>query len=96
MIIEANETPIIFNLVAAGASWTVLAGFCIFPGTFTSIQQADWTQEALGGPRVQRAVQNVPLIPLASCCYIAGISSLGYLWSRFRSNYIWLLAHIFL
>ncbi|KAJ0123535.1 PHO85 cyclin-1 [Diaporthe amygdali] len=95
MILEANETPIFYNMTAAGASWTVLAGFCIFPGTFTSLQQAEWLHESDDGRRVQSAVQNIPLIPLASCCYLVGVGSLGYLWSRFRLNYVWLLAHIF-
>lgn len=96
MIIDANETPMLFNLYAACASWTVLAGFCIFPGTFTSLQRAEWLHGSEHGLRVQSAVQNIPLIPLASCCYLLGLSSLGYLWLRFRQNYVWLLAHIFL
>lgn len=45
---------------------------------------------------IQHNVQNIPLLPIAYCSYGFGLVGLGYLWSKFRDNYVWLLTHIFL
>lgn len=96
MVLQSNEIPIHYNCAAAAASWTVLAGFFIFPGTFTSLKRSEVLAHSQGGRVVQNAVQNIPLLPLASCLYVLGITGLGLLWWKFRANYVWLLGHIFL
>jgi hypothetical protein len=65
MIIDSSEVPVLYNLAAAAAQWTVLAGFFILPGTFTSLKEQS---QFIGGPGIARTVVNIPLIPLAGIC----------------------------
>lgn len=44
MIVHANEIPIKWRLGASAASWTILAGFFIFPRTFTSLRKSEFFQ----------------------------------------------------
>ena len=60
MIVQAHEVPSAYCILAAVANWLFLAGFVVFPGTFTTISQAT----ALGV--VQHAVQNAPLLVSAA------------------------------
>ena len=92
MIIESSSAPIWYNLAATAAQWTVLAGFFILLGTSTSLKEQS---QIIGGSQVARAVTKIPLIPLAGICYAAGVAGLAMLWSKFKSNYIWLLTHLF-
>ncbi|KAH8744750.1 hypothetical protein F5883DRAFT_476105 [Diaporthe sp. PMI_573] len=92
MIIASDRIPVCYNGAAALASWIVLAGFFILPGTFTSLRERSY---ALGDSQVVKAVVNIPLLPLAGICYLIGILSLASLWFKFRYNYIWVLNHIF-
>lgn len=96
MIVEANEVPLQCRLLASALSWIVLAGFFMLPGTFTSLKKSEFLQNAEGGQAVGNVVQNLPLLPLAIICYLFGVGGLGFLWSKYRSNYIWLLANIFM
>lgn len=92
MIIESSEIPVRYNIAAAAASWTMLAGFFTFPGTFTSLERS----QALVNSPIVHTVANVPLLVVASLCYAMGVAGFCFLWSKFRTNYVWLLAHLFL
>ncbi|KAH8743689.1 hypothetical protein F5883DRAFT_476924 [Diaporthe sp. PMI_573] len=92
MIIESSSAPIWCNLAAAAAQWTVLAGFFILPGTFTSLKEQP---QVIGDSRIASTVVNIPLIPLAGICYAAGVAGLAMLWFKFRLNYMWLFTHLF-
>lgn len=70
----------------------MLAGFFTFPGTFTSLERS----QALANSPVIHAVANVPLLVAASLSYVMGVTGLCFLWSKFKTNYVWLLAHLFL
>ncbi|KAH8744745.1 hypothetical protein F5883DRAFT_511393 [Diaporthe sp. PMI_573] len=92
IIIESSSAPIWYNLAATAAQWIVLAGFFILLGTSTSLKGQS---QIIGGSQVARAVIKIPLIPLAGICYAAGVAGLAMLWSKFKSNYMWLLTHLF-
>lgn len=92
MIIASHEVPLWYNVAAAASSWTMLAGFFVFPGTFISLKKSHVFDDSVA----VQTIANTPLIVIASICYLAGSIGLCYLWSEFRSNYFWLLAHIFL
>ena len=60
MLLALDAVPRMHNWMASFFTWILLAGFVIFPGTFSSIseiQVADGTIES----RVLHAVQNIPL-----------------------------------
>lgn len=80
MVVEAHEIPFQYNLAASAASWTILAGFFIFPGTFTSLASSKVLQNSDEGRMVQDAIQNASLLPLATCSYLLGVAGVGFLW----------------
>lgn len=92
MIIASNGVPICYNLAASVASWIMLAGFFILPGTFTSLREQSHT---LKNYHVTETIINIPLLPLAGICYFTGLTGLAFLWFKFKSNYIWILNHLF-
>lgn len=94
---ELDEIPIFHNIFAIFFTWLLLAGYIIFPATFTSLKKSSVLSETgVAGQAVLVAVQNTRLLVLASICYITSICGLLYLWWRWRHNYIWLLNRIFL
>lgn len=49
MLVEANEVWNYYNLAAGLASWIVLAGLFISPGTFTSLKSSRVLQQSENG-----------------------------------------------
>lgn len=97
MLLSLDKIPRFHNILASFFGWLLLAGFVVFPGTFTSIQ--DLSED--GGIAAQASdilhhVQSIPLLVIASVC--CGIGALGLLWLcfRWRRNYVWLLNRVFL
>ena len=95
---ESNKIPKLHNILAYFFTWILLAGFIVFPGTFTRLRTATslTTEAGRAGQVVQAAVQNVQLIYIAAiCCFVgaAGMCRLWWIWDR---NYEWLLNHIFM
>jgi hypothetical protein len=58
MLLALDDIPEMFNIMASFFTWILLAGFVLFPGTFTSLQQ-----QQLNGV-VAQAVNIVSNIPL--------------------------------
>jgi hypothetical protein len=101
MLLQLDTVPRIHNLIAAFSTWILLAGFVIFPGTFTSLRKnpaiADTDASENNAERVLlSAVNNVPLLWFAVACCGIGTLSMALLWLRWRRNYIWLVNKIFL
>ena len=96
MVLEANEVPARINLLASLYLWLTLAGFVVFPGTFSSLQNSSKLVNSEGGKFVQHTVENAPLLPLAFICCFIGIVGSCCLWWERRKNYIWAIAHVFL
>ncbi|KDQ51829.1 hypothetical protein JAAARDRAFT_139558 [Jaapia argillacea MUCL 33604] len=97
MLLALDDIPQYFSWLANFFTWILLAGFLIFPGTFTSLQEEQESghlnpTEAL----VYHAVKNVSLFVIAFICCGVGASGMGWLWWRWQKNYIWLLDRIFL
>ena len=74
MSLQVNEVPTQHNILAALYSWLILAGYVIFPSTFTFLKNFHTLDSSTGGKIVQDMVQNVPLLLLAALCCIVGIS----------------------
>ncbi|KAG4440533.1 hypothetical protein IFR05_004003 [Cadophora sp. M221] len=99
MLLAMDTIPRLHNILAAFFTWILLAGFVLFPGTFTSLQSLEDKPEVSSSETasaILKTVKNIPLLVIAgSCC---GIGALGmiWLWMKWRSNYVWLLNRIFL
>jgi hypothetical protein len=61
MLLALDGIPRIHNMLAAFFTWILLAGFVLFPGTFTSLQRVD--DSGLGGTEahILHAIKNLPL-----------------------------------
>lgn len=97
MLLSLDKVPRIHNILASFFGWLVLAGFVVFPGTFTSIEDlSEHPGLASEASDVLDHVQNTPLLIVAAVCCGIGAIGLLYLLFRWRRNYIWLLNRIFL
>lgn len=97
MLLALDDIPQWFNLLASFFTWVLLAGFLLFPGTFTSLQEAassDTTPEFQR--RILTAVTHVPLFVVAWLCCGIGAAGMIWLWWRWNANYIWVTSKIFL
>jgi hypothetical protein len=94
MSVQANEASTWHNALAAIFSWLILAGYVVFPGTFTSLQNSDSLNNSGRGKFVQYTVKNVPLLPVAGVCCIVGTVGIYRLWRKWWKNYVWLIARI--
>ena len=60
MLLALDSIPRLHNMLAGFFTWVLLAGFVLFPGTFTSLQNAN-VQAGEVGEKVLGAVAHVPL-----------------------------------
>ncbi|KND88225.1 hypothetical protein TOPH_07129 [Tolypocladium ophioglossoides CBS 100239] len=92
MILHMDEkiSPAYFGL-AGFFSWLLLAGFLMSPSTYASIRYLD-TAEKTGdvGKAVAKAVRNIPLVFIASFACLIATVGLGWLWAKWRRNYVWI------
>ncbi|KAF8628853.1 hypothetical protein AX17_005913 [Amanita inopinata Kibby_2008] len=101
MLLALDEIPRIHNMAASFSTWILLAGFVLFPGTFSSLKNLglnengnNVSQQVAKG--LLNAVSHVPLFVIAFiCCGVGGVG-MCYLWWRWRNNYLWLVNKIFL
>jgi hypothetical protein len=94
--VQANDAPLWDSVRAAFFSWLTLAGYVVFPGTFTSLKSSQTLAASNGGKFIQQTVKNVPLAVIAGLCCLFGTVGTTWLWYIWRHNAIWLVAHIFL
>ncbi|KAG5645693.1 hypothetical protein DXG03_005531 [Asterophora parasitica] len=97
MLLALDDIPRLHNMLAAFFTWILLAGFVLFPGTFTSLKNAQGSfPGGQVGQQVLDAVSHVPLFVIAWVCCGIGAGGMIYLWWRWMNNYIWLVNKIFL
>lgn len=94
MLLAVDKIPQIHNFAASFFTWILLAGFVLFPGTFTSLKNSGGNntiaKEALN------VIDHVSLFVIAFLCSGIGAAGMGYLWWRWMKNYIWLVNKVFL
>jgi len=95
-VLEADSVKLRYNVLASLYSWLLLAGFIVFPGTFTSLNKATAFRETEPGILIQKAVHKMPLFWVALVCYMIGAVGLLWLWWNLKHNYIWLVTKLFL
>ncbi|CAE6453859.1 unnamed protein product [Rhizoctonia solani] len=98
MLLELDAVPRFHNMLASFFTWILLAGFVIFPGTFTSIQQLELDDPSRSDAErwILGRVKNVPLLVIAGLCCAIGTLGMIWLWHRWHKNFIWLVNRIFL
>lgn len=98
MLLKQDHIPRLHNILSAFFVWLLLAGFLVFPGTFTSIRESiderENDEDIEDGEAVKgilRGVKNVPLLVIAAvCCGIAAIGMISLAFRHIR-NYVWLI-----
>ena len=93
---QTNSAKSMYNTLAALCSWFLLAGFILFPGTFTSLNKAGVLRKPDPRSVVQRTVQQLPSFWIAITCCLVGTTSLFWLWYKLKHNYLWLATRLFL
>ncbi|KAH7134130.1 hypothetical protein EDB81DRAFT_902948 [Dactylonectria macrodidyma] len=96
MVVQSREVPSMYCFLAAFFNWLFLAGFVIFPGTFTSLSQATLLSESQAGRVVQDAIRNTPLLVVGSLCCLSGGAGIGWLYWKLSHNYVWLIDRVFI
>jgi hypothetical protein len=101
MLLEVDTVPKWHNIAIGIFSWLLLAGFVVFPGTFTSIQNTLSTTDAEGyAGDAQRwivtHIRNLPLLIVAGICCVIGALGMVAFWIRWHANYVWIRHRIFL
>lgn len=94
MLLAMDKIPRIHNLAASFFTWILLAGFVLFPGTFTSLRNEQGSSAVAKG--VLNVVNHVSLFVIAFLCCGIGAAGMGYLWWRWMNNYVWLVNKVFL
>lgn len=103
MLLSLDTIPRIHNILASFFGWLLLAGYVVFPGTFSSLSSSlssssssSSSQAEAEASKLLDSVQNTPLLIIASVA--CGLAIVGLLWLvfRWRRNYIWLLNRIYL
>ncbi|KAF8154712.1 hypothetical protein B0H34DRAFT_717552 [Crassisporium funariophilum] len=94
MLLALDDIPRLHNMYAGFFTWILLAGFILFPGTFTSLQNLSASGQVES--RLVNAVTHIPLFVIAWLCCGIGGTGMMWLWWRWRKNYLWALNRIFL
>ncbi|KIW36747.1 uncharacterized protein PV06_11043 [Exophiala oligosperma] len=93
MLLELDKIPRRQNFYASLFTWLILAGYIVFPGTFTSLKTSNSVQEAANKTRAGKiiidTVQNASLLWIAGACCLFGVVGIALLWKKWNRNYIW-------
>lgn len=97
-LLEAAELGVLEGWGIAFSTWLLLAGFIVFPGTFTNIEDIDLDNENVSGAErwLFDRIKNLPLLVVAGIC--SGIGAFGMIlfWIRWKRNYILITENVFL
>jgi hypothetical protein len=103
MLLQQDDIPLLHNILAAAFVWLLLAGFLVFPGTFTTLQKSvdtkgddDNTISEQAAKLLVKSIKNIPLLVIAAV--MCGISATGMLVLTFKhaKNYVWIVNKLFL
>lgn len=96
MLMEYDCLPLGSNLFSTFFTWVLLAGYLVFPGTFTSIQKSSYGSDNRAQKLLNHAIQNLPLLWTAAFCCGVGACGIVWLWWKLRHNYLYLTNHLFM
>jgi hypothetical protein len=100
MLLELDQIPRRHNLFANLSTWLLLAGYIVFPVTFTSLKRFDAINNTANRDKTEHLildkVQHAKLLWVAAICCVIGGSGISWLWWRWNRNFVWLVNRIFL
>jgi hypothetical protein len=100
MLLELEEMPWLHNVFANLFTWLLLAGYIVFPATFTTLRKSNAVNSVANhnhaGEVILDKFQNLPLLIIAGICCFVGVSGIAALWWIQCGNYVWLVNRIFL
>ncbi|MCJ1370853.1 hypothetical protein MMC20_002066 [Loxospora ochrophaea] len=101
MLLHVDEIPRLYNMLAAFFTWILLAGFIVFPGTYTTLEHNVVVKQAANGTsyleeEVVETAMSISVLWVAGVCCAVGASGTGWLWIKWRKNYVWVVNRIFL
>ncbi|KAJ7153650.1 hypothetical protein C8R46DRAFT_898023 [Mycena filopes] len=94
MLLAIDDISAVNNLLASFFTWILLAGFVLFPGTFTNLQQKT-DLNAVESTAVN-VIKHLSLYVVAWVCTSVGAAGMLWLWYRWQANYIWLVNRVFM
>jgi hypothetical protein len=65
MLLALDTIPRLHNILASFFTWILLAGFVIFPGTFTSLSTSDKINGNHTAAEVLKSIKHVQLLVIA-------------------------------
>ena len=79
MVLDNQHAKLKNNILAATFAWILLAGYLVFPNTFSTLRTSNALQLSVAQSEVgefsYKLVLSIPLLTLAAICYV--ISSCG-------------------
>ncbi|OAT10613.1 hypothetical protein BDBG_17388 [Blastomyces gilchristii SLH14081] len=95
ILLQAERIPILHNMLAAFFTWILLAGYLVFPGTFTSMRASSALQpgadKSVPTNMVAHVVQNTPLLWIAAICCLVGACGMFWLWKIWKDVLTWVI-----
>lgn len=98
MLLGLDTVSPLHNILASLFVWILLAGYIVFPATFTSLQKTAYDAKANTALKAEalRTARNLPLLYVAAVACGVGIVGCLWLWWMHRGNYVWVINRIFL
>jgi hypothetical protein len=99
MLLELDTIDWVYNFLSSFANWTLLAGYLVIPGTFTTLQKSDTLKQGLQDNHTEKAIlntiQNPPLVAIACTFLGVGAGTMVYLFFKWKHNYFWIFNRLF-
>lgn len=97
MLLGLDTVSPIHNLLSSAFVWLLLAGYIVFPATFTKLQDTESKPASNGfSAAALHTVRNIPLLYVAAFACGVGVVGCLWLWWLHRKNYVWVVHRIFL
>jgi len=98
LLLELDKIPRTYVVAAYISTWSLLAGYLVFPGTFTSIanSQALTNDSGQVGKAIAKTFRNLELLIIAAISCVLGAGVIVFLMWKKRNNCLWLLNKVIL
>ncbi|USP77938.1 hypothetical protein yc1106_05212 [Curvularia clavata] len=97
MLLGLDSVSPVHNLLSSAFVWLLLAGYIVFPATFTKLQRTESKSPNNGfSAAALHTVRNIPLLYVAAFACGIGVAGCLWLWWQHRKNYVWVIHRIFL